>query len=993
MKHLSPFAIIIIFAGLSLIGLSLLSLLPLKLQPDENLPGVSVSFSMRGAASKVVETEVTSVLEAAFAKMRGVKGIYSSSSNGGGYLSVSLDKHADIEAARFEISSTVRQIWPQLPEGVSYPHISVQSSCEDSGRPFMTFTVNAEADLNEIDVNARKIFAAGFSDIQGIKSVDIYGAKTMERQLVYDASVIQRAGISSDQIRKIISEYRIKKNIGKYMLTDGIPDSIFSLEGLFAETSDTVLIGLQEILKAGYQSREAEHVMRINGLNSVYLDFTAESSANQLTLKKQIEEKLLKLKTKLPQGYQLHKTYDATEYISEELNKIYYRSALTVAILLVFVFLTTFSAKRTLVVVCSLFCNLAVAFAAYYLLKVELQLYSLAGITISLNLMIDNTIIMSDHWLREKNLKAVLPVTAATLTTVGALSIVFFLDEKLRLNLYDFAVVMIVNLVLSVFTSLFLVPSMLKMSKNENDGKPHFRRLRIAAKFSRIYSAVAKFCIKRKIIVLTVMVLGFGFSLWVFVDKVYSGSYWRDNGETVLHINASLPYGAKISQMDFLIREMEVFLSGFKEVRLFKSDFSSTQGSIEVHFTKTAAKSAFPYTLKSAVISKGLQLGGGSWSVYGLQDQGFSNDVSEQNGSYVIKMSGYNYQKLNDFADSVKNYLLQNKRVKEVNVNARPTYFKSDYSEFHLKPKQEVMIRQNISAYYLFYVLRQVFISQYKCGFVQNGSRQDDIVLYTSQSEEYDVWSLLNRPVTLNGREYKIGEVCTLEKCQSPQEIVKQNQEYQLCLQYEYIGSSVMGDKVSQAADSVFSSKLPAGFSIKYDRLNYFWGKEDGSQYLLLLIIVGIIFFVTAVLFNSLKLPAVILGIIPSSYAGLFLTFYVFSLNFDQGGFAAMVLLCGITVNASIYIVNEYQCQRRKKSDFQAFVKALNIKIVPVFLTVLSTVLGFIPFMIGEKEAFWFPLAAGTTGGLVMSVLGVFLFLPAMTVKKKHCKKYLYFFF
>ena len=982
MKHFSPFAVIIIFAGLSLIGLVLLPLLPLKLQPDENLPCVSVSFSMRGVSSKVVETKVTSVLEAAFAKMRGVKGIYSSSSAGGGYLSISLDKHADIEAARFEISSTVRQIWPQLPDGVSYPHISVQSSGEVSGRPFMTFTVNAEVALNEIEVNTRKIFAAGFSDIQGVKSVDIYGAKDMERSLVYDAALIQRAGISSDELHQIISDYRIKKNIGKYVLTDGVADSVFSLEGLFAATSDTILIGLQEILQTNYQSREPEHVMRINGLNSVYLDFTAEMSANQLTLKKQIEEKIAFLKQKLPQGYQLHKTYDATEYISDELNKIYYRSGLTVLILLVFVFLTTFSWRRTLVVVCSLFCNLAVAFAAYYFLRVELQLYSLAGITISLNLMIDNTIIMSDHWKRERNLKAVLPVAAATLTTVGALSIVFFLDEKLRLNLYDFAVVMIVNLVLSVFTSLFFVPSMLKMQK-ENAGEKHrCLRLRIAAVVSRIYSVVAKFCIKRKIIVLAVMFSGFGLSLWLFADKVYSGSYWRDNGETVLHINASLPYGAKISQMDFLIREMEVFLSGFKDVRLFKSSFSATQGSIEVYFTKQAAKSAFPYTLKSAVISKGLQLGGGSWSVYGLQDQGFSNDVSEQNGSYVIKMSGYNYQRLTDFADSVKNYLLRNKRIKEVNVNARQSYFKSDYTEYHLKPKTLEMCRENISAYYLFYALRQSFVSREKCSFVQNGSRQDEIVLCTFQSEEYDIWSLLNRPVMLHGREYKLGELCTLEKCQPPQEIVKQNQEYQLCLQYEYIGSSVMGDKVSREADSVFSAKLPAGFSVKYDRLNYSWGKDDSSQYLLLAVVVGIIFFITSVLFNSLKLPAVVLGIVPVSYTGLFLTFYVFGLNFDQGGFAAMVLLCGISVNASIYIVNEFQRQRRKKTDFKAFVKALDIKAAPVFLTVLSTALGFLPFMTGEKEAFWFPLAAGTVGGLVMSLLGIFLFLPAMTVKK-----------
>ena len=67
-----------------------------------------------------------------------------------------------------------------------------------------------------------------------------------------------------------------------------------------------------------------------------------------------------------------------------------------------------------------------------------MQLYSLAGITISLNLVIDNTIVMTDHILHRRNLKAFVSVLAATLTTIGALVIIFFLDEKIRLNLQDF---------------------------------------------------------------------------------------------------------------------------------------------------------------------------------------------------------------------------------------------------------------------------------------------------------------------------------------------------------------------------------------------------------------------------------------------------------------------------------------------------------------------------------------------------------------------------
>ena len=159
-----------------------------------------------------------------------------------------------------------------------------------------------------------------------------------------------------------------------------------------------------------------------------------------------------------------------------------------------------------------------------------------------------------------------------------------------------------------------------------------------------------------------------------------------------------------------------------------------------------------------------------------------------------------------------------------------------------------------------------------------------------------------------------------------------------------------------------------------------------------MLVVISIIFFTTSILFNSLKQPLAIIFVIPVSYIGVFLTFYWFRLNFDQGGFASFVLLCGITVNASIYILNEYNSIRSRfprLSMLRAYTKAWNAKILPIFLTVVSTILGFIPFMVGtDKEAFWFPLAAGTIGGLVMSIIGIFFFLPVFSLKRKEVCKY-----
>jgi multidrug efflux pump subunit AcrB len=217
--------------------------------------------------------------------------------------------------------------------------------------------------------------------------------------------------------------------------------------------------------------------------------------------------------------------------------------------------------------------------------------------------------------------------------------------------------------------------------------------------------------------------------------------------------------------------------------------------------------------------------------------------------------------------------------------------------------------------------------------------------------------------------------------------VVKENQQYRLCLQYEYIGSSEQGYKVLKKDLEEFSKLLPMGYTAEKEGYNWSWGEKNNKQYLLLLVVVAIIFFITSVLFNSLKQPLAIIFTIPVAYIGVFLTFYWFKLNFDQGGFAAFVLLCGITVNASIYILNEYNSIRRHRprlSPLRAYLKAWNSKVIPIFLTVTSTILGFIPFMVGaEKEGFWFPLAAGTIGGLVVSMLGIFILLPVLTLKKR----------
>ena len=1045
-RTFSPFTLIVSFVCLSIVGLVLVPLLPVKLSPSRNLPGLTVSFSMPGNSSRVIETEVTSRIESMLARIEGVEGVNSESDNGSGSVTLELDKHADMDMVRFEVSTIIRQLWPQLPEGVSYPQIHARRSDEGASRPFITYTLNAPSTPILIQRYAEEYIKPVLGQLKGIYKVELTGATPMEWQLEYDNSQLEQLGVSLNDIQSAIRLNYEKEFMGicsiekgpdgkewiRVMRTSTGEEGEFTPADIRLTTRDGSMVSLDKLIKVKHVESAPSSYYRINGLNSVYMNLTAEESANQLELSNRVKNTMNELQRRMPAGYEVHINYDATEYISKELDTIYFRTGLTVLILLLFVALITWNLRYLLLIVLSLSANLAVAVIFYYLFGLEMQLYSLAGITISLNLVIDNTIVMTDHILHRRNLKAFVSVLAATLTTIGALSIIFFLDEKIRLNLQDFAAVVIINLAVSLFIALFLVPALIEKIGLENKkrtGKFRWTK-RLGVYFSRFYLKLIGFVCRFRVCACILMVLAFGLpvfllpeymegegtwenlynkvfgnntykekvkpvvdvalggSLRLFVDKVYEGGYFgRDEGEVVLSVYANLPNGSTLDQMNNLVKKMETYLTEFKEIRQFQTSiYNPRRASIQIYFTQANQHSGFPYILKANIISKALQLGGGSWNVYGLQDQGFSNDVRESAGSFQIKMYGYNYDELSYWAERLKEKLLGHRRIKEVIINSEFSSWKDDYSEYYLQLDKERMAKENISAMQLFATLQPVFGRDISCGTVLYDNQPEQMKLTSRQSKEYDVWNLMNQPFQINGKAYKLSDLATVEKGLSPKKVAKERQQYRLCLQYEYIGSSEQGRKILKRDLEEFNKLLPMGYSAEDEYSYWMWGKDDNKQYALLLVVIAIIFITTSILFNSLKQPLAIIFVIPISYIGVFLTFYLFELNFDQGGFASFVLLCGITVNASIYILNEYNAIRRRYPRLhprRAYIKAWNSKIIPIFLTVVSTILGFIPFMVGDvKEGFWFPLAAGTIGGLVMSVIGIFFYLPIFTLKR-----------
>ena len=184
---------------------------------------------------------------------------------------------------------------------------------------------------------------------------------------------------------------------------------------------------------------------------------------------------------------------------------------------------------------------------------------------------------------------------------------------------------------------------------------------------------------------------------------------------------------------------------------------------------------------------------------------------------------------------------------------------------------------------------------------------------------------------------------------------------------------------VAENTSESLNSWLPLGYKTRIPERGY-WGEKDKNQYYLIFLVIAIIYFICSILLESLLQPLAVIAMIPISFIGVFLTFSIFDFNFDQGGYAAFILLCGLSVNSALYIINDYNNFRKSRPNspgIKVYIKAFNHKIIPVILTIFSTILGLIPFVIGgQNEVFWFAFAIGAMGGLLFSLVAVVVYFP-----------------
>jgi multidrug efflux pump subunit AcrB len=1029
-RPFSPFSVVVVFLALMLAGASFIPLQNLRFKPSRSMPEITVRFNWFNASPEVIE-EQSARIEGALSRLDQVKSVTSTSTIGSGQVTIEFDRYANMAQKRYEISTQLRQLRSSFPDGMSYPELAATMADDEGTTTFMTLTLNAHTTTHYIREVAEALVIPELTRIEGITDVKLYGATPNQWEICFDPALLRNYQIGVSELETLFRRMGEKDFLGSHSTDAGHTAPVFLVSRQVEPTEWQMLpvalkngriIRVSDVVTVKKQERPPTSYFRINGKNTINLVLLSSSSSNQIRLSQQVRQAIADIGPQLPTGYGIAVASDSSDFIRNELSKIGIRTIFSLLILLAFVLLSTRSFRVLAVLTIALVANLLIAFAFYYLLKVEIHLYSLAGITVSFGIIIDNSILMVSHMQKKKGLHIFIAILAATLTTLGALSVIFFLKENQKILLVDFVYVMLINLSISLVVALFLVPSLMSLIyKPRLQSASLIRRRKRIVKFTGWYGRYIAFGQRFRWAFIVLAILMFGLPVWLipekmkgesrlagwynktiegeiwqqkikpvadkalggtirlFKDHVYEGNFYADPSRTALYVRGTMPDGCTIHQLNDAVRRMEQYISQFDEVEQFQTNISShASGMIIIHFKPEAERSAFPYIMKSQLEQQAIMLGGMDWGVWGV-GRGFSNALGMDYRNSRILLTGYNYTQLFEYAEQLEAKLLENQRVENTEIASTQSWRGTSRTEFYLQTDRELLAWQGLSfAGYTSSLFGQLYYRNLNPIYTEN--EMQPVVLLSGLYDEYNRWDFYNQPVATSKGDKKLAEAGSIEKRLAGKTIYKKDQVYHLYVNYNFKGPGPLSKMVQDRHIDELNTKLPLGYRASSPEYWYMWNVKEKKQYFLLGLILLIIWFVCSILFESLLKPLAVIAAIPISYVGVFLTFYLFKFNFDQGGFASFILLSGLVVNAAIYIINDFNnlvTKQGKHPDVKTYLKAFNQKIVAIMLTILSTVLGLVPFVWGgQREVFWFAFASGAMGGLFFSLVAIMVFLP-----------------
>ena len=1029
-----PVAVAMTYLAVALLGVAAWRNIPIELYPDTQLPRLQVRGQWYGASPETIEAFLTSPIESTVQLVRGVEKItsesYEEQGRGVSSVTVEFNRDTDMDFARLDLSERLATLEEELPPGVGSVTVDAYIPPEfaaQAGGGFLNYTLTGPYTLEALRTFAEDEIQPELSQIGGVSVVQVYGGRERLLEIEMDEDRVTSLGLTPSVVFQRISDLDLVREAGavregsqEWAVTiRNRPESAHEIRDAIITEAGGTLVRVSDVAVVRDTYEEARSYYRIDGRPAVAFLVMKEVGANTVRVADEVKLRVAELEPRLPSGTKVILDQDESEDIKEQLTSLRYRAMVSAVIIFVVLLVFLRSFRSAGVVFATIVFSVLISLNLIYFGGLSLNLLTLMGLAMGFGLIVDNSIVVLENVYRiwqggEEPLKAaeegarqvVLPILAATATTLIVFVPFVYLQGELRIYYVPLAIVVGLTLIASLFVAFTFIPSLAgrilgvgrgpKMTwraaslvqaqppefggVDGNEAQGYLARPPLYVRFYRgLIGVTLRF--PWAAVVLAVVCLGgsyYLFDKYVTRGMVWGGSWGQ---ETRIDIRITLPRGSDLERTEELVRFFEERLSALPEVEKFTSNVQGTYGFIRVEFPEELENTNVPPAIKEQMVAYSLQYSGVQVRVYGFGPSFYGGGGSPP--TYSIQVLGYNYEKVRDIAEDLGGRLTRMSRIRDVDTNSSGSWFNRDKAtEFVVQIDRDALARYDMTVQEFVYRMSAVIQGQTRQDILKIGGEELRLDVKVEGFREVDLRALQETIITAtNGTAIRIGDVVEVYPKEILARIRRENQQYERTVAYEFRGPTKLGDMVQEAV--IGATTVPPGYTVEESE-GWRWSEEEREQIFLVLgISILLIYMVTAALFESLKQPLCVLLTVPMALIGVFLIFFYANATFTREAYIGVIMMGGIVVNNAILLVDHInQIRREGKVELNdAILQGTLERVRPILMTTTTTVLGLLPLVLfsqGADANIWNALAYALIGGLISSTFFVLTTTPAL---------------
>lgn len=1001
-----PTLIVVIFTVLTFLGIFCYQKLDYELLPDFSMPALTIVTVYPGASPSEVENSVTKKIEDAVSTTENIDKIKSYSQENISYLVMQFKPSADMDATTEDVQRKVNAVRSQLPEEVTAPTISTFGM---SDFPIMNITVSANTPSTELYDLVKHRISPELNGVKGVGEIIISGGIEREFRVNINAAKLEKYGLSLLQVTQAVISSNADYPTGK--ITDSSQQMQIRLSGKYSKLSDLEelviasgtggsQIRLEDVAEVKDTRKEVQNMTRYNQKDVISMQVKKQGDANTVEVSSLLQEELKNIQ-------ETYKEYDLKFDIISDQSLFTLESAnavlkdLFLAILLVALVMLVFlhSLRNSFIVMVAIPASIVSTFIAMYLLGFSLNIISLLAISLSVGILVDDSIVVIENIYRhiEKGKDKIsasitgrneIGFTALSITLVD---IAVFLPMSLSQSIISgiirqFSLVIVVATLVSLFVSFTLTPLLASRIAKLDDFKNNsgIDRLvdsfeNLIRRFAGFLQGILRWSFKHKTIMIALSILLFAGSVSL-IPTGFIGSEFVDMGDRgEIIIQMELPEYSTVNQTNSAVREIETILLTRPEVSDLFTQVGGTSDFVNIGAGANRAEvtiklvpaqerefeaSFYAEFLKNDLTSK---VPGVKFSTMVVSPVGGADEIPIQ-----IAVRCADPDTLSKYSDIIL------KTVKKIPGTSGVKLSVGDPGpEIAVNINQQKMAEMGLNMDVVGPTMQIAFNGNQDAKF-RDGKYEYNINVKYDEFNRQSVSDVASLSFINNtGQLIRLDQFAYIKNALGTSKIERDDRVPSITVNSQVFGRP-MGDVGNDVKKQLAALSLPGSVTIAYEGELKAQTDSFGSLGFALLASVVFIYLLLVVLYESYLYPLVVLCTIPLAVIGALLAMALTGQTLSIFTIMGLIMLMGLVSKNAILVVDFTNHLRKEGlSITDALLQATAIRLRPILMTTFSMIIAMLPIALATgpgsvwKNGLAWVLVGGLSSSLFLSLVMV----------------------